>query len=205
MADDKKLILTGEDARAVAELMLDYLGEANGPPGDLTPAAAVRIAARLDKFLGDGYHPGALFDDVPWWARQVLHQTYAPEPKPAKKLAKGKAQRKGKQPAGKAKPAARTTPSAAARSAATPAPFPPPRVRDEASAAPAAESLTGSSSGAGAGTVKLTGSAARRLGGLKRARQVAFEKGDNVRVSELDRKMAALQASVTAVVTHAGA
>ncbi len=97
----------------------------------------------------------------------------------------------------------RVTPKAGSVSGAdTSAPFPPASRRPAAQAATAAVPPSGSTSAPTDGTVKLDSHVAHRLGGLRRAAQVAKAKGEDTRAAELYRRADELVAAATATAAH---
>lgn len=180
MDKDSQLVLTAQEAKVVAQQLLDQWQSDNRQPVGLTPQQALRLAAKLDRYLVVSGDFGTVFADVPTWARQVIHDTYAPLHKPVKKAAPKARARSSRKTAG---PSRKDLPP-------KPAPI---------TELPEVLRTIGD---AAAADVKPSPAAARRLGGLMRARGAAFAKGDNQRVSALDRRIAALRAAPAAVHAH---
>ncbi len=108
-----------------------------------------------------------------------------------------------KQAQAKTKRKRRVTPKAGSVSVAdTPAPFLHARRRPAVQAATAAVPPAGSTPAPTDGPVKLDSHVARRLGGLRRAAQVAKAKGEDVRAAELYRRADELVASAAATAAH---
>jgi hypothetical protein len=202
MSKDEQVILTREEARLVDEALGDYLDRLSGSATlvDEERRTGFRLLVKLTRVLPGSGLSYSLSD----WMLPIMQRTFAPPPAaaPAKKTAPARTSSKKRARAGKAAASISTSFSAGARHAGASVHYPSRRVPAAASAAPDAGSPTGSFSPGDVTTAKLTGSAARRLGGLRRARQAAADKGDNIRVSELDRRIGDLQRSAAAVHAH---
>lgn len=176
MDKDRQLALTAQEAKVVAQQLLDTWKQDDRQPSGLTPQQAMRLAAKLDRYLVVSGDFGTAFADVPTWARQVIHDTYAPLPKPAKKAA----------------------PKARARSSRKTAGRSPKDMPQKPAPIPALPEVMRTIPEAEVTDVKLSGSLARRRGGLLRAAQAAEAKNDTIKAAQYRARAAQLVTSAAA-------
>lgn len=117
---DERIYLTAREAQVVEDALDEYLTEDQSGGSEEDRQIAFRLLVKLDKRGGPHIGAGMLVD-LPYWIRQILHRTFAPDQAPAKKAAP-KAPHAGAgaaSAAGTKKPAP-STPATARGAASTP-------------------------------------------------------------------------------------
>ncbi len=76
--------ITREEADLLYDLLAEIIRDSTHQEPDARDRATWRLIVKLDRAIGDSYHPMSLFDDLPDHVRKILHNTFAPTPVPPK-------------------------------------------------------------------------------------------------------------------------